>query len=112
MKKIFINKCSDSMMWYKKLVGQQVEYLSEDEDYYWSRDNGGYKNIILKQDADIVEEDSRQIDEFKFQVLQQQVNALAARVAELESRQLYRTPMWNVTFPNDPPWKVTSQSGN
>lgn len=112
MKKIFINKCSDSMMWYKKLVGQQVEYLSEDEDYYWSRDSGGYKNIILKQDADIVEEDLCEVDEFKFQVLQQQVNALAARVAELESRQQYRTPMWNVTFPNDPPWKVTSQSGN
>ena len=35
-----------------------VPFLGEDVDYkgpiYWSRDNGGYKNIILKGDAELI----------------------------------------------------------
>lgn len=52
--KLKIIKCRDSLMWYKDLVGHEVDYLREDSEYYWSRDNGGYTNIVHKSDAEVV----------------------------------------------------------
>jgi hypothetical protein len=50
-------------MWYSKKIGQYVDYLGEDVDrkgpIFWSRDNGGYKNIVFKKDAEIVEVDAK-----------------------------------------------------
>ena len=59
MKKLKITQCSDSLLWYKGKIGQLVPYLGEDVDFkgpiYWSRDNGGYKNIVFRKDAEVVE---------------------------------------------------------
>lgn len=48
---LHIVQCSDSMMWYRDKVGQDVVFVREDAEYFWSRDNGGYLNIVLKKDA-------------------------------------------------------------
>lgn len=54
-----ITGCSDSLMWYSKRIGDHVPYLGDDMDsrgpIYWSRDNGGYKNIVFQRDAEIIE---------------------------------------------------------
>lgn len=61
MKALKIINCSDSLMWYSGKVGAIVPYLGEDIDYkgsiYWSREDGGYKNIIFKKDAVVIEVD-------------------------------------------------------
>lgn len=58
MKALRIINCSDPLMWYREFIGMEVVYLGEDNDakgpIYWSRDGGGYKNIILKQDAELI----------------------------------------------------------
>lgn len=58
MKALRIIKCSDSMMWYRDMVGDVVtlakpEYA--DSDVYWSREPAGYLNIVKKQDAQVIE---------------------------------------------------------
>ena len=53
MKMITITGCTDSLLWYADRVGQQVVYLGEESDIYWSRDSGGYKNIVWKKDATV-----------------------------------------------------------
>jgi hypothetical protein len=59
MKVLRITGCSDGLMWYAKRVGDIVPYLGVDVDYkgpiYWSRDNGGYKNIVFQCDAEVEE---------------------------------------------------------
>lgn len=59
MKAIKILRCSDSMLWYRERVGDIVPYLGSDTDtkgpIYWSRDNGGYKNIVFQKDAELIE---------------------------------------------------------
>lgn len=55
MKVLLITDCSDCLMWYREKVGQQVVFLREDKDYYWSREPAGYTNIVHKQDATIME---------------------------------------------------------
>ena len=55
MKALKIIQCSDILMWYSQRVGATVIYLGEEDGIYWSREPAGYKNIILKQDAIIVE---------------------------------------------------------
>ena len=55
MKAILIKQCSDSLMWYRGHVGKVVEYVREDSDTFWSREPEGYANIILKQDAVLIE---------------------------------------------------------
>ena len=54
MKTLLIIGCTDPLMWYAKLVGQYVVFLREDKDYYWSREQGGYSNIVHKKDALVV----------------------------------------------------------
>jgi len=59
MKALKVIKCSDALMWYNQSIGAVVPFLGEDIDYkgpiYWSRDKGGYKNIILKGDAELID---------------------------------------------------------
>jgi hypothetical protein len=51
---LFIKQCKDPMMWYADKVGQAVEFIREDRDGYWSRDKGGYLNIVKKTDAVVI----------------------------------------------------------
>ena len=59
MKALKIINCSDPLMWYSERVGAIVPFLGEDNDYkgpiYWSRDSGGYKNIIFRKDAELID---------------------------------------------------------
>ena len=55
---IRIDKCSDSLLWYKELVGQLVPYLGQVDDIYWSREPAGYRNIVYMKDATIVDNES------------------------------------------------------
>lgn len=57
MKAIKILRCSDSMMWYRGMIGQNVVLARPadyDQDVYWSREPAGYLNIVDKSDAEIV----------------------------------------------------------
>lgn len=56
MKAILITGCSDSHFWYADQVGKTVEYVSEYDSEYLSREPAGYTNIILKADAEIIED--------------------------------------------------------
>lgn len=55
MKFLQIEKCSDSLMWYREKVGKLVKFVREDHDTFWSRDTGGYLNIVKLEDAKVVE---------------------------------------------------------
>lgn len=57
-RKLKIIKCSDSLMWYRNMVGQTVPLLREHPDCYMSREPDGYANIVKREDAIIVEEES------------------------------------------------------
>lgn len=50
--------CSDPMMWYSGMVGEELPLASESEDVYWSFETSPphCKNIVLKQDAVLVDE--------------------------------------------------------
>lgn len=59
MKALKIKDCSDSMMWYRDMIGKTVELAKHpdaDQDVYWSREPAGYLNIVKKQDAEIIED--------------------------------------------------------
>ena len=63
MKKMLkVNQCSDPSLWYRGKVGQLIPYIGEDEDgrvaFFWSREDAGYKNIVFRSDAEIVEVES------------------------------------------------------
>lgn len=56
-KKLQILKCSDSMMWYRDMVGETVVLArpaNYDPEVYWSREPAGYINIIHKADAQLI----------------------------------------------------------
>ena len=55
---IKIIKCSDSQLWYANLVGQCVELLWEDTDGYWSREPAGYTNLVRREDAQVMNDES------------------------------------------------------
>jgi len=52
---LFIERCSDSMMWYSDKVGETVPLAREETGCYWSREDAGYLNRVEKEDARIVE---------------------------------------------------------
>jgi len=41
-------------MWYAGHVGELVPYCGQESTIYWSRDNGGFTNIVKKEDAIVV----------------------------------------------------------
>jgi hypothetical protein len=61
MKKLIkITSCSDKMFWYSRHVGNYAPfpYIREDNNCYWTREDSGYLNFILKADGiveDVVE---------------------------------------------------------
>lgn len=55
VKMLHIHAVKDPLMWYANKAGENVQFVREDDEYYWSRDNGGYLNIVHKTDAIIVE---------------------------------------------------------
>ena len=58
--KIKITKCSDSMMWYSKHIGEVytvVRDYSTHSNAYLVRDTYGYWNIVRPKDCEIVGED-------------------------------------------------------
>lgn len=57
MKFLLIEKCSDSMMWYRDKIGKLVRFVREEVDTFWSREDAGYINIVKLQDAKVVEVD-------------------------------------------------------
>lgn len=66
IKAILIKQCSDSLMWYRDMVGKVVVYEREYDDCYMSREPAGYINKILKQDANIIYVDLNNcIDKYK-----------------------------------------------
>jgi len=52
-------------MWYRDLVGTLVDYRSRDADGYWSREPGGYTNVIRPGDAVLLELEEETIKEQK-----------------------------------------------
>lgn len=58
MKALVITNCSDGMFWYRNLIGAMVPFVRKDEDCYFSRDTGGYLNIVKFQDATLIDVDN------------------------------------------------------
>lgn len=57
--KIKILKCSDPLMWYNKEVGNifiLIDRFPEDKQVYWTREPQGYLNIIMRYDAELINE--------------------------------------------------------
>jgi hypothetical protein len=57
MKVLQIINCKDRQMWYRDIINQTVPLIGVEENYYWSREPDGYKNIVLKSDAIIIEQE-------------------------------------------------------
>jgi len=55
--KIKILRCSEELAWYANKIGQEVDMVGMDENYYWSRDDSGAKNGVRKQDAEIIKKE-------------------------------------------------------
>jgi len=53
-----ITQCPDPMMWYRGHVGSLVPFLYEEDGSYWSAQKAGYKNIVWKEDAEIISVES------------------------------------------------------
>jgi len=49
-----IIKCSDAMMWYRDSIGKVIEVV-EDRGEFLTRDNGGFINIVRREDVEILE---------------------------------------------------------
>ena len=54
MTKLLIKRCRDPLMWYSNRIGELVPYCGEEDTIYWSRDNGGFTNVVRKEDAIVV----------------------------------------------------------
>lgn len=54
MSKLKIINCSDSLMWYRDKVGQEVELLYKIGNWYMSREDSGLANIVLVKDAIVI----------------------------------------------------------
>lgn len=57
MKEFYVKiiSASDQHFWYAKYVGDLFLVDREDE-YFWTREPAGYRNFILKEDAEVVKE--------------------------------------------------------
>lgn len=85
---IKIISCTDRMMWYADRVGAEVVYLGEENNYYWSRDDGGYKNIVYKKDARLLVDRTSDPDiliDNRITHLSEQIDQLTARLVRLEA---------------------------
>lgn len=55
MKEFYVKiiSASDPHFWYAKYVGD-LFLIDRQDDVYWTREPAGYRNFILKEDAQIV----------------------------------------------------------
>lgn len=60
MRELLITQCSDSLLWYRNLVGTKVPFLRQYEDCYMSREPSGFANIVKLTDAILVEVDDEE----------------------------------------------------
>lgn len=58
MKVLLIERCSDSMMWYRHCVGCYVPYLRTEDDVYLGKELAGFANIVKLTDARVVDVDN------------------------------------------------------
>lgn len=49
-----ITGSKDLLLWYQPYVGMTWEIIGEEDDFYWAREPAGYKNIIYKEDCELV----------------------------------------------------------
>ena len=58
--KLKLLRCLDKSMWYSSFpIGTLLYYGGSDRwdsDIYWSREPGGYVNIVKKTDVELIEE--------------------------------------------------------
>ena len=66
MKALKIIDCSDPHLWYSNRVGETVDYKGKEDDIYWSRDSGGYVNIVYVKDAVLIN-DEKDEQMYKYQ---------------------------------------------
>lgn len=53
-KKLLITSCDDPLLWYYSHVGDSVPYTGQEDTIYWSRDNGGFTNMVKKEHAEVI----------------------------------------------------------
>lgn len=83
MKVLKIIGCSDSLMWYRNRIGDTVDFIGEDSQYYWSRDNGGYKNIVKKCDGLIMD--------VQLNLTREELKILADLIRNVDCKDMVRT---------------------
>ena len=54
MMRIRITRCSDTARWYAGNVGETFDVAWVDSEGYWTREPSGYRNVVLKQDAEVL----------------------------------------------------------
>ncbi len=55
--KLKIIDCTDPHLWYSNRIGETVDYKGKEDDIYWSRDSGGYVNIVYVKDAVLINDE-------------------------------------------------------
>ena len=55
--RIYIKSAKDHKFWYANSLGNTYAIIVENKDEYVVRDNEGYLNIVLKEDAEVVDAD-------------------------------------------------------
>ena len=50
--RVKIISCSDALFWYNQHIGEIFDVIKTEEDIYWVREPSGYKNFILRKDAE------------------------------------------------------------
>lgn len=51
--KVKIISCSDALFWYNQYIDEIFDVIKTEEDIYWVREPSGYKNFILRKDAEV-----------------------------------------------------------
>jgi hypothetical protein len=54
---IYIKSAKDHKFWYANSIHNSYSVIVEGKDEYVVRDNEGYLNIVLKEDAEVVNAD-------------------------------------------------------
>lgn len=52
---IRIVSCSDSARWYHDQVGKTFRVDFTDSEGYWTREPTGFRNVVLKRDAEVIQ---------------------------------------------------------
>ena len=64
-KQLRIKSCQSTRLWYAGMVGQVVPMVKQDSNGYWATEHheyGSSPNIILFQDAEVIEDDTSSDD--------------------------------------------------